>query len=180
MLLTTATVVAFVALVAAEGAVSMPESALVATPSTCPGSRSLHASPAERRKALVCLINHARSLNGLSAVRTSRQLSRVAQAKGRDVVVCRQFSHEACGKKPFAYVASSGFPFRLVGENLFYAERPSGTARDVFVAWLRSPSHREVMFLSRFSHAGTAVLELDRFSGGRHVSIWVLELAQKA
>ena len=36
--------------------------------------------------------------------------------------------------------------------------------RDAFVAWLRSPAHREVMFLPGFSHAGTAVFKLRRFS----------------
>ena len=67
-----------------------------------------------------------------------------------------------------------------MGENLFYSQRPVGSARDAFVAWLRSPPHRRVMFLRRFSHAGTAVVKVDQFSGTPQVELWVLELAQKA
>ena len=104
----------------------------------------------------------------------------MAKAKGRDVVECRDFDHDACGKHPFAYVISSGFPYRFVGENLFFSQRPIGSARDAFAAWLRSPGHREVMFLPGFSHAGTAVFKLRQFSGTPRVELWVLELADKA
>ena len=134
----------------------------------------------QRRAALVCLVNFARATVGLPAVRESSTLSSVARAKARDVVTCSDFEHDACGKAPFAYVDISGFPYRFVGENLFYSQRPVGSARDAFVAWLRSPPHRRVMFLRRFSHAGTAVVKLDQFSGTPQVELWVLELAQKA
>jgi uncharacterized protein YkwD len=113
-------------------------------------------------------------------VRQSRKLSSVARAKARDVATCSDFGHDACGKPPFAYVDTSGFRYRLVGENLYYSQRPVGSARDAFVAWLRSPPHRRLMFLRHFSHAGTAVVKLDQFSGTPQVELWVLELAQKA
>lgn len=175
-----ATVVAALSLVAAEGAVGVPDGALIASSSTCPGSRSLKVTPAARRAALLCLINYARGTVGLGQVRESRTLTGVAKAKGRDVVECSDFDHDACGKDPFAYVISSGFPYRFVGENLFYSQRPIGSARDAFVAWLRSPTHREVMFLPGFSHAGTAVFKLKRFSNTPRVELWILELAQKS
>jgi uncharacterized protein YkwD len=179
MVLAVATVAALVALVVAEGAIGVSNSALLATSETCPGSRSLHVSAAKRRDALICLVNHARAASGLPPVRSSGTLSRVAHAKGRDVVACSDFSHTACGKSAFAYVVSSGFPFRLVGENLFYSQRPVGSARDAFLAWLRSPPHRKLMFLPRFSDAGTAVFKLRSFSGTARVELWVLELAQR-
>ena len=179
-LVATATVVALIALVAAEGAVGVPESALVASAAECPGSRSLRPSRVQRSAALVCLVNFARATVGLRAVRESSTLSSVARAKARDVVTCSDFNHEACGKAPFTYIKISGFPYRFLGENLFYSKRPVGSARDVFVAWLRSPAHREVMFVRRFSHAGTAVVRVAQFAGTRDVELWVLELAQKA
>ena len=70
-------------------------------------------------------------------------------------------------------------PFRLVGENLFYSQRPVGTALDAFLAWLRSPPHRRLMFLPSFSDAGTAVFKLRSFSGTARVELWILELAQR-
>jgi len=180
MLAATATVVALLALVAAEGAIGVPDSALVASAADCPSSRSLKPTRSQRRIALICLVNFARAGVGLPAVRESRTLSSVAHAKARDVVTCNDFEHDACGKPPFVYVDTSGFRYRLVGENLYYSQRPVGSAHDAFVAWLRSPSHRRVMFLRGFSHAGTAVVKLDQLSGTSQVELWVLELAQKA
>jgi uncharacterized protein YkwD len=171
--------VAALALIATESAVGVSDSELVATADACPGSRSLRISAAKRREALMCLINYARASSGLPPVRSSGALSRVAHAKGRDVVACSDFSHTACGKRAFAYVESSGFPFRLVGENLFYSQRPVGTALDAFLAWLRSPPHRRLMFLPSFSDAGTAVFKLRSFSGTARVELWILELAQR-
>jgi uncharacterized protein YkwD len=176
----TATVVALLALVAAEGALSVSQSSVVASARACPGSRSMEATPSERQDALLCLLNRSRRGAGLAPVKWSRALTRVARAKADDVVTCADFNHTACGMPAFIHVQASGFPYRLVGENLFYSERPIGTALDAFIAWLRSPPHRRLIFLPRFTHAGTAVSTLDEFSGTSHVQLWVLELAQKA
>ena len=180
LLFATATVVALLALVAAEGAVGAPQRSLVASARTCPGSRSFRVTSADRQAALLCLINHARRAAGLGEVRGSRTLTKVAREKAGDVVTCSDFEHTACGKPAFVHVKASGFPYRLVGENLFYSERPVGTARDAFVAWLESPPHRRLIFLSRFTHAGMAVMPVDELSGSSDVELWVLELAQKA
>jgi uncharacterized protein YkwD len=180
MLIATATVVAGLALVVAEGVQALPETSLVVSAKQCPGSRSLTARRVERRAALLCLVNHAREAVGLPAIRGSRALQGVASAKARDVATCSDFNHAACGRPPFAHVASSRLPYSFLGENLFYSERPVGTARDVFVAWLRSPPHRRLMFLRRFDHAGIAVVQLDRLLGSSDVELWVLELGQRA
>jgi uncharacterized protein YkwD len=179
-LITTATVVALLALAVSEGAVSATQSSLVASARSCPGSRTLEATPKQRQAALLCLINHARRAAGLGSVRRSSTLTRVAHEKAGDVVTCNDFEHTACGKPAFTYVRSSGFPYRAVGENLFFSENPVGTARDAFVAWLQSPPHRRLIFLKRFTHAGTAVFPASELSGARQVQLWVLELAQKA
>lgn len=179
ILLAAAVAVVVLSVPMVEGAVGASGSALVASASACPGSRSMTVSAAERRTALVCLVNYARTTVGLRPVRESRTLTGVAHQKGHDVVTCRDFAHTACGKDAFAYVVASGFPYRFVGENLYLSEHPVGSARDAFVAWLRSPSHRRVMFLPRFSHAGTAVLTLAGFSTLPRAELWVLELAQR-
>ncbi len=175
-----AAVVALLALLLVEGAVAVPNASLVASAKTCPDSRSFQASPADQRTALLCLINFARSTAGLVSVQESGTLSRVARAKGRDIVLCRDFDHSACGKPVFAKLDASGYRYRLVGENLYAAQRPTGTARDAFVAWLNSPPHREVIFLPRFSDAGIALFPLTRFQGTRDVQLWVLQLARRA
>jgi uncharacterized protein YkwD len=177
----TAVAVALLALAAAEVGVAVPTTAsLVASAKACPGSRSTHLSPAAQRAALVCLINHARGITGLRSVRESASLSQVARAKGRDIVLCRDFSHTACGKPMFATFRTLGYRYRLVGENLYAGQRPTGTARDAFVAWLNSPPHRRVLFLPRFSDAGVALFPRARFEGASPLRLWVLQLARKA
>lgn len=176
----TATVVVLLALLLAEGAVGVPNASLVASATACPGSRSFHAAPSQQRAALLCMINFARKHVGLASVSESGTLSRVARAKGRDIVLCSDFDHAACGKPVFEKLAVHGYRYRLVGENLYAAQRPTGTARDAFVAWLNSPPHRDVIFLRRFSDAGVALFPLARFQGTRNVQLWVLQLARRA
>jgi uncharacterized protein YkwD len=175
----TALAVALLALAAAEVGLAAPTTAsLVASAKTCPGSRSARLSSAAQRAALVCLINHARGVTGLRPVRESDTLSRIARAKGRDIVLCRDFSHTACGKPVFATFRAFGYRYRLVGENLYAGHRPTGTARDAFVAWLNSPPHRRVLFLPRFSDAGVALFPRARFDGAPPLRLWVLQLAR--
>jgi uncharacterized protein YkwD len=176
----TVVVVALFALVLVQGAFGVQKTASVADTAACPGSRSSDVSHAKRRRALICLINHARARVGLRPLSASGALARGALAKGLDVVRCSDFDHDACGQPVFAHVRASGFPYVAAGENLYFAERPVGSALDVFAAWLRSPEHRRLMFVPGFSHAGTAVIEVDQFSGARKVSLWVLQLAQRA
>ena len=113
-------------------------------------------------------------------MKPSRALSRVARTKGRDIAFCHDFDHWACGLPAFIHIKASGFRFRYAGENLFAAERPIGTARDAFVAWLQSPTHRRLLFVRRFSDAGIALLRVDRLAETPNVQLWVLELAQRA
>jgi uncharacterized protein YkwD len=167
-------------LIAAEGVVAAPVGGLVASTKTCPGSRSASLTQAQQRAALLCLINHARGVVGLRDVRQSWSLSKIARAKGRDIVHCRDFSHTACGKPIEEKFRRLGYRYRLVGENLYAGQRPIGTARDAFVAWLTSPPHREVIFEPGFSDAGVALFPLSEFQGTQHVRLWVLQLARRA
>jgi uncharacterized protein YkwD len=169
--------VAVLALVAAEGVVGAPSKTLVADAKACPGSRSTTLTPAHQRAALVCLINHARGVVGLDRVKQSWSLSKVARAKGRDIVRCHEFSHTACGKPLDAKFRRLGYRYRLLGENLYAGQQPTGTARDAFVAWLASPPHREVLFQPSFSDAGVALFPLSQFQGTPDVRLWVLQLA---
>jgi uncharacterized protein YkwD len=178
-----ATVVAVVALGAlafAQGAVGSSDSALIASAATCPGATSADATATEQRAALLCLINFARTVTGRGRVNASRTLTRAARTKGRDIAFCHDFDHWACGLPAFIHLKSSGFRFRTAGENLFAAERPIGTARDAFVAWLQSPTHRHLLFVRSFSHVGIALLRVDRLAESANVQLWVLELAQRA
>lgn len=155
------------------------DSALIASPAQCPGATSSDSTAGDQRRALLCLINYARTVTGLRPVKASRTLFRVAHTKGLDIASCHDFDHAACGQPPFAHIRSSGYRFRLAGENLFAAERPIGTAQDVLVAWLHSPTHRRLLFVPRFREAGIALLRLDRLAETSDVHLWVLELAQR-
>jgi uncharacterized protein YkwD len=177
-----ATVVAAVSLAAlafSQGALASSDGALIASPSTCPGAASADATAREQRGALLCMINFARTATGLPPVKRSRALVRVARLKGRDIAACQDFDHVACGFPMFIHFEALDIRYRFTGENLFAAERPIGTARDAFVAWLQSPGHRRLLFTRDFSDAGIALLRLSRLADTANVQLWVLELAQR-
>ena len=97
---------------------------------------------AQARSALLCYVNFARAANGAGLLRQASTLGSAARAKGGAIVRCGDFSHGPCGSDPTAAVRSSGYGFRLWGENLYWGSGPLGSARNAVGGWLRSPAHR--------------------------------------
>ena len=73
----------------------------LADESTCPGGEDVSLPPGLQVTVMLCLLNFARVHEGLGPVALSAFLTQTASSKARDIALCRQFSHEACGKQPF-------------------------------------------------------------------------------
>lgn len=173
-----------IALIAALAAISVAltlapgaDAGLVASAKKCPGSDSLSASVASQKKAMLCLINHARSSKGMNKLRLSNNLSQAADAKTRDDIKCGDFSHTPCGKDFTQYFYRSGYlPSNGawgVGENIAWASpsRSVGTAQKIFKAWLDSPEHRENLFNPKWRHTGLS-LRISKFQGVKNARLW--------
>ena len=122
--------------------------------------------------ALLCLVNFARTHDGLEPVAFSNVLSTTAAAKAQDIVLCRDFSHEACGKPTFQAADDIGYRGSL-GENLYVAEGALVAPRLALDTWLNSPPHRENLLQPVWRTIGIALLpgaNLDDIDDG---VVWV-------
>jgi Cysteine-rich secretory protein family len=112
---------------------------------TCPGGEDVSAPPDDQVQVMLCLLNFARAYEGLDPVALSPVLSATAAAKARDIVLCRDFRHEACGKPTFQVVDDLGYRGSL-GENLYVGEGALMAPRPAVDTWLNSQGHRENLF----------------------------------
>lgn len=129
----------------------------------------------QERATMVCLVNYARTARGLRRLRSSPLLQRVAQAKLRDIHVCRYYSHVPCTTRDNArcrqvygrpcrtsfmsyYWAagylSSRYKIYQVGENLDYGADESGQPRPIMLQWLESDEHRQTLFTASYKDLG--------------------------
>ena len=129
----------------------------------CPGaSRRVRNTAASRREAtanLLCVMNAARRRKGLRGLRMDLRLQRAATAHSRSMVQGGYFSHIGPGGVALiSRLRRAGYlPARrwLAGENLAAgAGGPLGILR----AWLRSPPHRQNIYLRSFRHVGLGVV----------------------
>ena len=119
--------------------------AFVAAPSTasaaCPGQSDAGASATAQERAVLCLVNGARTSRGLAALAAPPSLAKAAARKSGDILRCDEFSHEACGRDFTYWFDQVGYHGCSEGENIAYATY--ATPRTIFKLWMGSTGHRE-------------------------------------
>ena len=148
-------------------------------PQACPESTDASPSPGAAQPAMICVLNYARSRDGLRALPVSPLLQRSAHLKALDIIRCQQFSHAACGKDPHAVADEVGYPKVDWGENIYAGPGAFAPARVAADGWLNSPHHRENLFRPEWTEQGIAVVVAQRFKGQRNVAIWVSEFGAR-
>jgi uncharacterized protein YkwD len=135
-----------------------------ASAATCPHQADLATalSLQDRRAALLCVIDAARTARGLPAVRQSDQLAQAAQGHAGDMVVRRFFAHvtpggSTLGDRVRATGYMSGRRDWELGEAIAWAQEPLDTAVSLMGAWLASPPHRAIILDRRFTEVGIGV-----------------------
>jgi uncharacterized protein YkwD len=159
-------------------AVSQPSRAatantLIAPPAVCPGQADLDAPAAAQEQAMGCMVNFARQQAGLGALTDSAALAQSAHDKSLDVLRCDSFSHFACEREFTYWMKESGYtaaPCWRVGENLAWGTGEQGSARSIFAAWLRSPTHRANL-LGDFDETGLS-LQVGTLEGLGGTRVW--------
>ena len=101
---------------------------------------------------VVRLVNEIREENGIRALKTDWELSRVARYKSDDMRKNGYFSHnsEIYGS-PFQMIKSFGISYKSAGENI---ARGYTTPEAVVNGWMNSPGHRANILNSSFTHIG--------------------------
>jgi uncharacterized protein YkwD len=151
---------------------AQPSSPLIAPVATCPGQTDASASAEAQEQSMRCMTDYARTSTGLGALDDSQQLDLSAQEKGADVLRCNSFSHTACGREFTYWVRQTGYISEScwhVGENLAWGTGAYGTVRSIFLAWMRSPGHRQNI-LGNYADLGLSLKtgELD----GAEAAVW--------
>ena len=161
------------------GARHDPWQAWLADERACPGAGSTTAPAGAQRQAMLCLVNYARTRQGLRPLTPSRILNSSAAAKAADIARCQDFRHDACGKRAGQTARALGYRGTW-RENLYIGTGWLATPRAAVNAWLQSPGHRATLFQPRLRTSGIAVLA--RANGGsdgrliRNGVIWVHQL----
>jgi uncharacterized protein YkwD len=118
--------------------------------------------PADRRAALLCVVDAERGARGLPAVRESAQLTVAAQRHADDMVVRQFFDHVSPGGTTLAErVLATGYIRNRsrweLGEAIAWAQEPLDTAARLVRAWLDSPPHRGILLDPTFRDVGIGV-----------------------
>lgn len=101
---------------------------------------------------VIRLVNEIRVQNGLSALDTNWELSRVARYKSQDMVSNHYFSHTSpTYGSPFQMIKSFGLTYRSAGENIAYGQT---TPQAVVNAWMKSSGHRANILNSSYKQIG--------------------------
>ncbi len=101
---------------------------------------------------VIDLTNQKRIANGLPALKTNWELSRMARIKSQDMHDLHYFSHTSpTYGDPFTMMRNFGITFRSAGENIAYGQ---ATPEAVVTAWWNSPGHRANMLNASFTEIG--------------------------
>lgn len=101
---------------------------------------------------VIRLVNEIRVENGLKALTTNWELSRVARYKSEDMSSARYFSHTSpTYGTPFQMMKSFGLSYRTAGENIAYGQRTPAAVVD---AWMNSSGHRANILNASYTQIG--------------------------
>lgn len=119
-----------------------------ATPLPAAQAQSVTAMSSTYETAVLRQINRKRTARGLRALRMSPCVDAFAESRSRRLAVYDQLVHYNGLRRVFTSCGGS-----MVGEVI--ARGRGFTLATVLVrAWMRSPSHRDVILKGRFRHAG--------------------------
>ncbi|EMX0192392.1 serine protease [Bacillus cereus] len=120
--------------------------------------------PAEEAKSLsefeqrvVELTNAERAKQGLPALKTDTELSKVARIKSEDMQKNNYFDHNSpTYGSPFDMMKKFGISYTSAGENIAQGQR---TPEEVVQAWMNSAGHRANILNNGFTHIGVGYVE---------------------
>src|SRR5699024_7945689 len=106
---------------------------------------------------VVELTNKERSKNGLPALKTDVELSKVAREKSNDMMKNKYFSHDSpTYGSPFDMMKQFGIKYSAAGENIAMGQR---TPEEVVKGWMNSDGHRANILNKNFTHIGVGYVE---------------------
>jgi uncharacterized protein YkwD len=100
--------------------------------------------------------NQTRQSLGLPALNGNQKLDEAARLKAENMVQNQYFNHTSpSGITPWFWFLKAGYKYKYAGENLAIGFFDS---KEVYNAWLNSPSHKANIVNPKYTEVGTAVL----------------------
>jgi uncharacterized protein YkwD len=161
----TATASVAVAVVLLPGAMSAEADAACATRDV-----EFDAGPAEMQGAVLCEIERVRARKDAGPARVNGDLARAAGRHSSDMFERRYFSHVSPGGGELSdRLRRAGYAAKdcswRAGEILAWGVGSRSTAASTVRAWLRSPSHRQILLSGRYSQLGVGIQAGTPFEG---------------
>ncbi|GGD16275.1 SafA/ExsA family spore coat assembly protein [Pontibacillus salipaludis] len=121
---------------------------------------------------VIRLTNKERAKQGLPALKSDWQLSRVARYKSRDMRDQGYFAHNSpTYGSPFEMMKSFNISYRKAAENIAAGQR---TPQEVVQAWMDSPGHRKNILDKDLTYIGVGYAE-----GGSYGYYWTQQFITK-
>jgi uncharacterized protein YkwD len=133
---------------------------------------------------LLKLINNARKSRGLAVVRIVSPLDRAALAHSRDMIARDYFSHSSLAGATVAARArragysTSGCSQWSVGEVIALGSGSRGKPGSIFRSWMRSSSHRKVIFARNWRDVGVGCAR-GRYKGVSGVVVYTVDFGRR-
>ncbi|MEK9143649.1 MAG: CAP domain-containing protein [Patescibacteria group bacterium] len=109
-----------------------------------------------RVEQLFSAINAKRAEAGLAALVLDQRLSRAAALKAQDMFAGNYWAHNSPdGKTPWGFITTTGYRYRVAGENLAKNFSVSSAVVD---AWMASPTHKDNIMRGDYKDIGFAVV----------------------
>jgi uncharacterized protein YkwD len=110
-----------------------------------------------RSGAVISFTNKERTNNGLITLVENKTLTEAAQLKANDMVQNGYFAHYSpTNVSPWHWFTQAGYTYQKAGENLAVNFTES---KDVFDAWMNSPTHRANIVKDGYTEIGIASAE---------------------
>jgi uncharacterized protein YkwD len=169
--------IAAFALAAAAPLTLLTAGAGTAAASPCWHQGEAGAGASVQEKAMLCLVNRARSARGLSALAAPASLAKAAGRKSGDILRCDEFSHEACEREFTYWIERFGYRFCSAGENIAYGGGSYATPRSIFSLWMHSSGHRRNI-LGAYEDIGIG-LQVGSLEGEDGAHVWTQEFGSR-
>ncbi|OGG00514.1 hypothetical protein A2Y99_03690 [Candidatus Gottesmanbacteria bacterium RBG_13_37_7] len=122
------------------------------------------------------LVNQERIKNNLSPLTISSELTTAATQKAADMFTKDYWAHiSPTGVTPWQFISSSGYDYIYAGENL---AKNFDKSEDVFLAWMKSPTHRANILKAEYTDIGISIMNGDL--NGEETTLVVQEFGKKS
>ena len=145
-------------------------------------SQAASAATIPPRKELKQAINHTRAMHGVTGVRGSSSLRRVALSHSADMLRRDYFAHTSpAGSTLTSRIQHSGFINGYswtAGETLAWGWGTQAGAKATVKAWLHSPEHRAILLSSTYRWVGIG-RNCGRFLGHSNACVWTADFVTR-